>query len=318
MVVISIALVSWWTGKNNIFLPDKKVGERIEEVVEKPLEKYTIENLAKTTVPQGEIKRLDENLIEFSYNPNLDGKTVKKTTGMMRVPEGAGSFPLIIMNRGYVDQEIYQTGIGTSKASEYFAKNGFITIALDFLGYAGSDPEAQNIFESRFQTYTAVLSLINSLDQIKNWDGRNIFMWGHSNGGQISLTILETSGKRIPTVLWAPVSKPFPYSILYYTDESDDRGKFIRKELASFEDLYNTDLYSLTEYLSLIRSPIVIHQGTADDAVPVDWSQSLTNNLKTLEKDVTLHIYPGADHNLVGAWNTAVQQDLTFFRENIK
>ena len=36
-------------------------------------------------------------------------------------------------------------------------------------------------------------------------------------------------------ILWAPVSKPFPYNILYYTDEAEDRGKWLRGEIAKFE-----------------------------------------------------------------------------------
>ena len=86
-----------------------------------------------------------------------------------------------------------------------------------------------------------MLSILESLDSIKEWDEENIFFWGHSNGGQVALTILEITGKDYPTTLWAPVTKPFPYSILYYTDESEDKGKYIRRELSRFENLYNTD-----------------------------------------------------------------------------
>ena len=43
--------------------------------------------------------------------------------------------PVIIQFRGYVERSIYQPGAGTKKTAEVFAKNGFISLAPDFLGY---------------------------------------------------------------------------------------------------------------------------------------------------------------------------------------
>src|SRR5690606_5347887 len=100
------------------------------------------------------------------------------------------------------------------------------------------------------------------LNQINNWNNDDVFIWAHSNGGQIALTTLEATGKMIPTSLWAPVTKPFPYSVLYYTDESADRGKFIRTELAKFEAIYNADQFAITDYVDRIKAPIQLHQGT--------------------------------------------------------
>ncbi len=308
------------------FLPSSIKNEDVMSLPKpKPLEKYTIENLSKENIKQGRFKILESikeeesftsYLFEFEFNPDLSGKQLKKTTGQINFPKSTETqFPIVVMFRGYVDQELYKTGDGTKNAAKYFAENGFITIASDFLGYGESDEEAGNIFESRFQTYVTVLSLIKSLDQVPSWDKENLFLLGHSNGGQIALTILEVTSATYPTVLWAPVSKPFPYSILYYTDESEDRGKLIRKELAKFENDYDVEKYSLANYFDRINSPLQIHQGTNDDAVPVDWTDSLVKYLKTLNKDVTYYTYPGADHNLRPDWNTAVSRDLEFFRK---
>lgn len=287
------------------------------QIKPRPLDKYTIENLSTLNVLPSQInieETLNDNedfissLFSFSFNPTLSDKETKKVTGLVNLPAGKGPFPIVMMLRGYVDQKLYKTGDGTKRTGEYFAKNGFMTIAPDFLGYAGSDKEADNIFESRFQTYTTTLTLLKSLDSLENWDKQNIFIWGHSNGGQIALTVLEITGEAYPTALWAPVSKPFPYSILYYTDESDDGGKLIRRELAKFEEQYDTDLYSISKYFDRIKAPIQLHQGTSDDAVPRNWSDKLVV--------LNYYIYPGADHDLQPSWNTAVERDLKFFRKN--
>lgn len=291
-----------------------------------PLLKYTIENLSRANIKPAEIqigKILKDNpkftSYEFSmkFSPDLSGN-LKTTSGDINIPKGDGTFPVIVMFRGYVDPTQYFIGEGTQPAASVFASNGFITVAPDFLGYGDSDKEAENVFESRFQTFTTAIETLKSVSSIKNWDGKNIFIWGHSNGGQITLTTLEIAGTIYPTVLWAPVSKPFPYSILYYTDDASDSGKFLRKQLADFENDYDTDLYSLTNYLGDIKAPIQLNQGTADDSVPVAWSDLLAKNLKSAGIDVTYIKYPGANHNLTPGWNQAVENALSFYQKHLK
>jgi len=244
-------------------------------------------------------------------------------TGIVNIPKAENKFPVILMVRGYVDPEEYTSGEGTQRAAEVFANNGFITIAPDFLGYGESDKEPDNVFEARFQTYTTVLTLLKSIQNISEWDGENIFLWGHSNGGQIVLTVLEITQGEYPTVLWAPVSMPFPYSILYYTNEADDLGKNLRKKLADFESAYDVNLYSFTNYLDRIKAPIELEQGTSDEAVPVAWSNALSKKLKDLftqtenKIDITYFIYPGADHNLMPSWNIVVGRNIAFFDKHL-
>lgn len=323
-IIVAAFAVGW--GANSFYQSGLVTTSPISPVIPKPLEKYTIENLARARVKRGKVIKeeiLEENpnftssLFSFEFDPTLQGKEVKKVTGQLNLPVDKGPFPIVVMLRGYVDQEIYETGIGTRKAASVLAKNGFITIAPDFLGYGDSDSQAENIFEARFQTYITVLSILESIHSIEEWDNENILLWGHSNGGQVALTILEVTGKGYPTSLWAPVTKPFPYSILYYTDEAEDRGKYIRRELAKFENLYNTDSYSIDEYFEKINAPLQIHQGTADEAVPVGWSDEFVEKLEELDIDIIYYKYAGADHNMVPSWNTVVSRDLSFFRKNL-
>lgn len=324
LAIFAIAFLAGWTA-NSLYRQPKTSNNPISQIKPRPLEKYTIDNLSKLNAEGGysaqtsnlkteEILKEDKDFTSYLFSFKADNKRV---TGLINIPKGNGPFPAIVMFRGYVDQKQYKTGDGTRKAGEFFAKNGFITVAPDFLGFGGSDPEGENIFESRFQTYTTSFILLKSLASIEGWDGKNIFIWGHSNGGQIALTVLEITGATYPTVLWAPVSKPFPYSILYYTDESDDRGKLIRHELSKFEEDYDVELFSLTNYLDRIKAPMQINQGTADDAVPVKWTNDLVKTLKDKEVEVKYLKYPESDHYLNPAWNTVVAKNLEFFKENL-
>ncbi|WKZ25790.1 MAG: prolyl oligopeptidase family serine peptidase [bacterium] len=288
----------------------------------KPLEKYTIENLSQTEVTSVEVK-VEDNIFSFEFDPTLEykkGNDLKKVTGLINIPESNTKSPIVILLRGYVDQSIYQTGVGTKRVGEYFRDNGYITLAPDFLGYGGSSIESSNIFETRFQTYTTVLTLLKSINKenFPNWDGKNIFIWAHSNGGQIALTVLEITGKDYPTVLWAPVTENFPYSILYYTNESQDGGKFIRKELAKFEDNYDTDKFSLINYLEKINAPIEYHLGTADDAIPLEWRDRFLKRMKVLDKDITNYNHSGADHNMNPLWSEVILKTFQFLEKHKK
>lgn len=325
-MIFTIAFIGGWFLSRYYYLPKTNTNP-IVQIKPRPLDKYTFENLAKANVISSQINiesalsennNFSSNTYSMNFDPTLTGKETKKVTGVINLPKDNLKHPLILMLRGFVDQQIYTPGMGTKRGAEYFADNGFITLAPDFLGYAGSDKEASNIFESRFQTYTTTLTTLASLNSIKQWDGKNVFIWGHSNGGQVALTILEITGQAYPTVLWAPVSKPFPYSILYYTDESADLGKMIREELARFEQDYDANLYSLTQYLNRIKAPLEINQGTADDAIPYVWTQTLVKNLKVNNPDLNFYSYNGADHNLQPSWNTVISRDLNFFRSHME
>jgi uncharacterized protein len=319
--------------------PAEDVVKETKQVITKPLEKYSIENLKNATWQPGtftiEKELADEKeykswLFSYEFNPEVEGNTRKKVTGQINIPKEGGPFPLVLMFRGYVDQTMYSTGTGTRPAAKYFAengyiKNGYITIAPDFLGYGGSDKESSNVFETRLQTYTTASSIIKSLNETSftktaadKWDRKNIFIWSHSNGGQIALTSLEITGVNYPTTLWAPASKAFPYVVLYYTDESNDGGKFIRRELSKFEELYDVEKYSYTNYLDSIQAPLLLHQGGADDAVPIAWSNDLAGKLKKKEKDIVYYIYPGSDHNLRPSWEAVIERDTDFFKKHIK
>lgn len=324
LIAIIFISIGWFA--NIAYHLPKSANNPISAVKPRPFEKYEFENLAKAKIESSTIQigkvisdNKDFTSYEFTmeFSPDLT-KNLKKTTGLINIPTGSGPFPLIVMFRGYVDQKKYVIGMGTQHAGEFFAKNGFITIAPDFLGYGNSDGEAGNIFESRFQTYLTAISIINSVKSVKEWDNKNIFIWGHSNGGQVALTTPEITGVNYPTVLWAPVSKPFPFSILAYTDESDDHGKFIRNELSKFEEDYDVEKFSLTNYLDRIKAPIQLNQGTNDDAVPFYWSDTLAKILKKDGVDIKYLKYPGSDHNLSPAWQNVVENNLKFYTDHLQ
>jgi dipeptidyl aminopeptidase/acylaminoacyl peptidase len=298
---------------------------------EKKLAQYSYTALQNTTFSGSQIiidkvMKDDINFTSYIFYYYAKGK---KVSGLINVPKNSGNYPVIIMIRGFVDPSIYQPGVGTSHGGEVLAQNGFITLAPDFLGYGYSDKPSPDAMEDRFLTYVSVLELISSTKNLntalKNksltarFDNMPLGIWGHSNGGQIALSVLEISGKDYPTVLWAPVSKPFPYSILYYTDDIADHGKALRKAVFDFEKDYDSEKYSPTNYFDWIKAQIQIHQGGADQEVPQKWSDTLVATLKEKGGDVEYFTYPGENHNFdQGSWDLVMQRTMAFYKKRFK
>lgn len=285
------------------------------------LDRYTFDRLSARVFVPSQIK-IEKTLVKhaaytsFLFSMMVDGKRV---TGQLNIPVGVGKFPIIVMQRGYVDKEIYQTGIGTRKVAEAFATRGYITIAVDFLGYGGSDAESNDVLEARFEKPVTVLTILASLGTLPQADVSRVGLWGHSNGGQITLSVLEISGRSYPSVLWAPVTMKFPDSFLQYADDLPDKGAYLKKQLNIFHERYVDEDYSIDAHLNKIRAKIQVHQGTADDAVPLEWSNMFVKKMNGLGNMVGYFTYPGEDHNFSkGSWGKVVERDVAFFNANLK
>lgn len=298
------------------------------------LAKYNFENLRKRENKASEIKKIGEVLGVESGREDLrqkgkfngygfESKAIsfesegKKVTGMMNVPltPKSNKMPAIIMIRGFAEKEGYFIGSGSWKVADELARNGFVTVSLDFLGYALSEDESSDILEARFEKPVSVLDLIESVKKMDIVDPLKIGIWSHSNGGQIAMSILEITGKRYPTVLWAPMTKPFPASILSTSAELDDNGKLVKDRVDAFEKEYDSKLYSIDNFYNWISAPILLHQGTADEWCKVSWQQDLTNKLKSLGKEITLDIRSGNDHNMKQNWDEVVKEDIEFYKK---
>jgi len=282
---------------------------------------YSFDYLQQREYFQSEIK-LEEVLEEedtftsYLFSFASDGRRI---TGMANIPKRKGKLPVAILLRGWVDEEIYQTGMGTEKMADFLAKNGFLTLAPDFLGYGGSDSAFPDMLLTRFFRPITVISLLNSLESLSQADLDKVVIWSHSNGGQIALSVLEITNKNIPTSLWAPVSASFPESVLYYADEMEDKGEKLRRVIAEFEKEYDVSKYSITTYFNKINTPLIIHQGMVDEAIPLEWTDELVNQLKNLEKEVAFYQYSGENHNFTrGSASQVRKRDLEFFKKSLE
>lgn len=336
IVLLGISGVVFYTF---IYRREAIINPIVEEVERNvfPLNKYSFENLSKSKFIDHDIEigeKIEEEeegfdmyVFYFYAQDPQNENDIKKVSGLLTVPTVEGTYPAIVQFRGYVDKAIYSTGVGTMRSAQEYAKAGFVSLSPDFLGYGESENPSELSIEERFQTYSTALSLLASIKNLNeaidgsdmqiSIDEDKVGIWGHSNGGHIALAVLSITKEDYPTVLWAPVTKPFPYSILYFTDEFEDEGKALRKVVSDFERDYDVFDFSPSKYYQNINASLQIHQGTLDDAVPLRWSNEFVEKLNELEIENEYFVYPGADHNLLGGWDDAVLRSVEFYRENL-
>lgn len=288
---------------------------------------YSFENLTKRNFKGGKIKIGEVIGEEEAYTAYFFYffSEEKRVSGQLSLPLKGQNLPVVILLRGYADKEIYFTGLGTRKAAGFFAENGFLALAPDFLGFGQSDQETDDILLNRFKRPETVLNLLASLENLNQAleekslavriDPGRVFFWGHSNGGQIALSVLEISQRSIPTVLWAPVSQSFPGSILEYASELEDEGRLVIRAIEEFEKNHDLAQYSIASYFDRIKAPLQIHQGREDQYVSIEDSDELVLILNKLGKNVTYYVYPDDDHNFKKNWDQVAERDLGFFRK---
>jgi dienelactone hydrolase len=335
----------------NLLSPQIEVGLHEKAL---PFLAYTIPNLAKKEfvaaaplkiekiIAKDESKQLYTLL--FSYQSQ--GKKISGALNL-QLDQVNSAKPVIVMIRGYAPLESYYSGMGTKNAATVFANQDYATLAPDFLGFGESDPEPGNTWEARFIKVANIIDLIKTIETYPQidlssveglpvkavvLDTKKIGLWAHSNGGQIAVSSLEVLGSNLPTTLWAPVLAPFPYSIMYFTDENEDEGKEARKYLSQFEEEYDVFDFSLTKHLDLLNGPIQIQHGTNDDSALVSWTEEFLTKIdfenekratastqSAVQKEIKIDFYkyPGANHNLQPNWDEAIQKDLSFFEKNL-
>ena len=224
-------------------------------------------------------------------------------------------YPVVLVNHGYIPPARYSTVDSYRLVDGYFASNGFITLKSDYRGHASSD-KGTNRPVDRMKYVLDVLYLTMAVGSIDGADPGNIFMYGHSMGGEITLKALEISSNIKAASLWAPVTKRFPESMLYFVRKRSLSEAINEKE--KIERIFgksNYSFFSPIDNISLIEAPLIIHHGTGDDSVPYNWSLELVEKLKESGVNYKFYTYDD-DHNFAGRYFYVVlKRDVAFFKK---
>ena len=306
-----------------------------------PLYPYTIDGLRESDYIGGDISIryiMEENeaFTQYYVSYPSDGLTI---TGVMNIPKGNVSSPVVILLHGYYDRETYWSGMGTWQEASYFARSGFVTIAPDFRTWGESDT-GLNLFATGLVVDT--INLIHVLDSIPQIDTEHIFLWGHSMGGGVVTKVLTVNEQVDATILYAPNSandgdlmerwglaclsgqsqlqgdKCNPAEVIF----PDTPSKLQNEYFATATHLEAIQSIAPIYHLDKIVTPIQIHIGTADGATlsqtPPTWSENLYQALLQAEREVDYFVYPNQGHFFNGEdWIRLLQRAVNFFNAQL-
>jgi uncharacterized protein len=252
--------------------------------------------------------------------------------GLLTIPMGEappGGWPAIVFNHGYIPPKEYRT---TEKYVAYvdgFARNGYVVFKIDYRGHGESEGEAAGGYGSPSYTIDA-LNAFTSLQQYPGINSNAVGMWGHSMGGQVTLRSMVVNPNIKAGVIWAGVVAPYSDLLnkwrrgnttavpTQFNRPNSWRQEFINHYGTPESNPAFWESISPNSYLSQISGPIELHHATTDETVPVEFSQTLTQQIKAAGKTVNLYLYENDDHNLSQHFSQAMSRSLAFFAQNLK
>lgn len=245
-----------------------------------------------------------------------------KISGIMNVPTGDGTFPVLILNHGYIDPAIYTNGRGLKREQDYFARRGYIVIHPDYRNHADSDKDEQAELRFRLGYTEDVINVVYAVrtSELPYFDKDNIGMMGHSMGGGVTQNVLVTQPNLIKAAsLYAPVSSNVIDNFNRWTRS---RPEVVAKIVAEHgEPETNPEFYdglSPINYLDRIQAPVILHHGTNDQDVPIAWSETLNQALRDADKSIIYHVYQGEGHEFGSQWTTFMERNVVFFDQYLK
>lgn len=244
-----------------------------------------------------------------------------KISGILNLPKGEGPFPALILNHGYIDPAVYTNGRGLRREQDYLARRGYIVLHSDYRNHAFSDKDDRTELEVRLGYVEDSLAAAKALQASGLPVQKDrIGMLGHSMGGGVTLGALVVAPELIDAaVLFAPVSGDARKNYERWTTRRPERAQRIVEIFGTPEEAPSFwDGVSAQIYYSAIAAPVMIHHGTADESVPLAWSEKLNADLQALQKDVRFHVYDGQPHEFTTAWGTVMERTVEFFDEKLK
>ncbi|MFN8484293.1 MAG: alpha/beta fold hydrolase [Anaerolineae bacterium] len=283
-----------------------------------------------------------------------DGLKVFARLNVPRAEPPAAGFPVIVFAHGFspqpLDPDYFQRPY-YERWTDAYAEAGFVVIAPGYRGHGivnGETADGAEVRERYAELHLTspfyaidVLNLVASLPTLAeiDWgdcgpsappqplvDERTLYLVAHSMGGDVALIVLTVTKRVQAASIWAGVCADIRDVTRFYAAHEGSRtpaAPTVEAKLAAIastvaaEPFCVADAAALNGYYSLadLSTPLVIHQGTRDPAIPTEWCLNLHAELARLGKTSRLYLYEGNDHELSlnDAHETAVQRDIAFF-----
>lgn len=231
-----------------------------------------------------------------------------RVTGLMVTPARLteAGHPLLIYNRGGNREYGKLTAHQVMRSFAPFARVGYLVFGSNYRGNDGGEGRE----EFGGADVHDVLALLVLAKEHSAWDGRNVYMLGHSRGGMMTYLAMKQGAALNAAVSIAGMSDMFA-CVAERPDMSDIFTRLIVGDAAQREALYRER--SAVLWPQQITAPLLLLHGDADNRVSVSHSIRLAAALAASDKPHELVVYEGGNHALLRHWDRALEACLSWF-----
>jgi dipeptidyl aminopeptidase/acylaminoacyl peptidase len=246
-----------------------------------------------------------------------------RISGRINIPRGKGPFPAVVLAHGYVDPAVYTNGETMLRERDRLARQGYVTLHIDYRNHAQSDKDPRNDANLRAGYTVDAINAGLALKKASYVDHDRVALIGRSMGGGVVYNVLVVRpGLFRAAVAYAPVS----------SDTVDNFDKWVRRDTSRAGAARavigrlgtpeaNPAAWAATSprtYFARITEPLLIHHGTADEDCPIAWSRESVAALRAKGKSVELDVYPGGRHTLTSPqWDTSIRRTEAFVAKHL-
>jgi dipeptidyl aminopeptidase/acylaminoacyl peptidase len=245
-------------------------------------------------------------------------------SGRINIPRGKGPFPAVVLAHGYVDPAAYTNGETMLRERDHLARQGYVTLHIDYRNHAQSDKDPRNDANLRAGYTVDAVNAGLALQKVAYVDPDRLAIVGRSMGGGVVYNVLVVRpGLFRAAVAYAPVSSDTVDNFDKWVRRDASRAGAARAVIARLgTPEANPTAWAATSprtYFGRITEPLLIHHGTADEDCPLSWSRESVAALRAEGKSVELDVYPGGRHTLTSPqWDTSIRRTEAFLARNLR
>jgi dipeptidyl aminopeptidase/acylaminoacyl peptidase len=252
--------------------------------------------------------------------------------GLLTIPYGETpptGWPAIVFNHGYIPPSEYRTTERYVAYVDWLARSGYVVFRIDYRGHDQSEGSPSSAYGAPGYTID-VLNAVAALQQFPPADNNRIGMWGHSMGGFLTLRAMVVSPDIKAGVVWAGVVASYPDLFTRWRrgggPTPTPSSTSTRRWRSDWFSIYGTpeenpefwEAISANSYLADLSGPLQLHHGTADETVPLEFSEILYQKLQEAEQTAEYFAYPEDNHNLSNSFSTVMRRTIEFYDRYLK
>ena len=264
-----------------------------------PLPAYAVQSLRTRGYPGGQLNvgptaSGGQGFTKHDITWPSGGQTM---TGTINIPDGAGPFPVVVVEHGFIPANRYWVGQDSAIFADPMAAQGYVTVMPNWPGYSGSGPAPADLPSIVGQLVT-MLDLVSSVaHSLPQADTRRLACVGHSNGSGICQLAMVTDPRFKSVVLHGPISSDMADNgRKWWVNSPDQLGSIGSPD----QNPQGYAQLSPRNYFAAGQPPVLIIHGDHDTTCPLEWSQATLASLQRAGVKSDLRQFAGAEHDFVG------------------